>query len=109
MQRDLSSLWKRMPWIAGVAAVALLVAAVLLALSGERTYRQSKQDDLEVQAHILASSVTAALSFDDQQTAEEYLQALNANPEIRVAAIYGSDRNLFASYSRGGVAVPSHV
>ena len=39
------------------------------------------------QAEILAASVTAAVSFDDADAAQEYVDALEANPELRAAGV----------------------
>jgi signal transduction histidine kinase len=95
-----SRFWRRTPAIALPIAFALLLGGFAVALYGEHTYRAQKRDELTVQAHILASTVTAALAFGDREAAEEYVQALNANPEIRAAAIYTADGARFVEYRR---------
>src|ERR1700744_4336960 len=92
--------WERTPAIAmGIAAV-LLIAGVLVALYGDRSYKTQKTDEVSVQAQILGSTVTAALVFMDRDAAREYVTALKANPEIQVAAVYDAQGALFASYAR---------
>ena len=53
-----------------------------------------------MQARVLASTVTAALSFNDRQAAQEYVNAIRANPQIEAAAIYDSGGKLFAGYQQ---------
>ncbi len=109
-ERKIFGSWKLFPVIALFTAAALLLAGVLMAIYGERSYKAQKIQDIGVQAQILASSVTAALMFDDTLTAQEYVTALGANPEILAAAVYDSDRVLFASFARTrNVTVPNTV
>ncbi len=96
-----SRFWKLFPAIALSIAVALLVAGVVMAVYSERSYKEQKIRDLTVQAQILASTVTAALVFDDEAAAEEYVNALKANPEVLSAAVYNARSALVASYARG--------
>lgn len=70
------------------------------------TYRDQKLGQTSVQAQILAGSVAAALAFDDANTAQEYLDALGADPDIQAAAAYTSRGVLFASFVRPGAAPP---
>jgi signal transduction histidine kinase/CheY-like chemotaxis protein len=88
------------PLAALVAALALLAAGFGLAVYIDRTYEAQRVDDLTAQARILAATETAALAFDDRQAAQEYLDALRANPEIVAAGLYGRSGTLFASYPR---------
>ncbi|HEX6958640.1 MAG TPA: response regulator [Ferrovibrio sp.] len=96
----MSNFWKLTPTIALTIAVALLLAGMAMALYSEHAYKAQKIDEVGVQAQILASTVTAALAFDDRNAAQEYVNALKANPEIRAAAIYDENGALFASYTR---------
>jgi signal transduction histidine kinase/CheY-like chemotaxis protein len=95
-----SNLWNATPVIAGTTAVLLLVAGVVIALFAARSYQTQKSREVEVQGQILASTVSAALSFGDRKAAEEYVGALSANPEILSAAVYDDTGAMFASYSR---------
>jgi len=83
------------------AGVLLLVmAAVVMVLHGEDSYRETKSQQVDAQAAILASTVEAALVFNDRQAAQEYVNALRVDPQIQLAAVYDARRALFAGYSR---------
>jgi signal transduction histidine kinase len=96
----MSNFWKLTPVIALTTAVALVLAGVLMALYFERSYRAQKTDEVSVQAAILASTVSAALVFGDREAAQEYVDALTANPEVQAAAVFDTAGSLFASYAR---------
>jgi signal transduction histidine kinase/CheY-like chemotaxis protein len=95
-----SNLWKATPAIALSIAGLLLVAGITIAIVAAQSYQAQKSREVGVQGEILASTVSAALTFGDRKAAEEYVGALAANPEILNAAVYDSDGALFASYSR---------
>jgi signal transduction histidine kinase/FixJ family two-component response regulator len=97
---EISKFWKLAPAIALASAIALLLAGLIMAFYNERAYEAQKINEVSVQAQILASSVTAALAFNDRVAAQEYVNALKANPEIRAAAVYDASGALLASYSR---------
>src|SRR3546814_13982867 len=88
------------PRIALATAVAVLLAGSLVTVYNENLYRTQKIDEVSALADILASSVTAALLFKDRPAAQEYVDALSVNPEIRLAAVYGAEGDIFASYAR---------
>ena len=83
-------------------AVALSLAGILIMAYEVWSYRIQKSQEVTVQADILAASVSASLTFNDAKTAEEYLSALRANPDIAGAAVYTADGTLFARYARAG-------
>ncbi len=62
--------------------------------------------DLSNEAQILALSAAPALEFDDFEVAERNLDALQARPQVLVAALYSLHGNLYASYVRPGAAPP---
>ncbi|MDB5367675.1 MAG: Response regulator receiver protein, partial [Rhodospirillales bacterium] len=92
--------WRFAPRVALAIAIVLLLAGAAVGLLNERLYDAQKLRELDVQAQILAGSVTAALAFDDQRTAQEYVNAMHANPEIETASIYDQQGRLFASFDR---------
>ena len=51
---------------------------------------------------IVADNSTAALAFDDPQTATQTLASLKARPHLLAACIYRPDGGLFAQYVRAG-------
>ena len=90
----------RAPIVALGAAVALLVAGLILAVANERAYQSQKIGEVTVEARLLSVLVSSALDFNDRGAAREYLEALRANPEAQVGAIYDAQDKLFASYGR---------
>jgi signal transduction histidine kinase len=101
-----SNLWKATPAIALSIAGLLLVAGIVIAVVAAQSYQAQKAREIGVQGRILASTVSAALTFGDRKAAEEYVGALAANPEMLNAAIYDSGGALFASYSRASDLPP---
>jgi signal transduction histidine kinase len=78
---------------------ALLMTGLALALYDLHTFRQSLVEDLNAQAEILGLAAAPALDFQDRQSAQEYLQLMQAKPRIVAAAIYTSKGGLFARYN----------
>src|SRR6185312_14506364 len=60
----LARLWHLTPLI------GLVALGILIVYSGERTYREQQADELKVDARILASTMVAALSFEDRAVAD---------------------------------------
>jgi len=102
-------LWRLTPAIALLSVIALLVAGVLMARFIDRSTARQQVSEASAQARVLASTVTAALAFNDQKAAQEYVRAVRANPEIEAAAVFDLKGNLFASYPATGVYLPQHV
>jgi len=102
LMNRLTNFRRHLPKLALLAAAILLGLGLLIVLQSERTYRQERIGQLSVQAHILAATVTAALTFDDQAAGSEYVAALGADQSLRAAAVYRADGSLFASFVQPG-------
>jgi signal transduction histidine kinase len=87
-------------------AAALFVGGLLVAWYTERAYTEQKFKEVSVQGRILASTVSAALAFNDRVAARDYVGALRVNPEVLQAAVYDSSGRLFASFARDAGAPP---
>src|SRR5688572_8715783 len=85
---------------------ALVVTGIAMVIYDLRTYERTGVGDLAAQAEILGRASAPALEFEDPKTASEYLLLLKGKPEISVAAIYGSNGKLFASYTRRDLDLP---
>jgi signal transduction histidine kinase len=93
--------------IAALLAAAILVTAgVLMAIYQERLYSDQRVTSVREQAEVLAASATAAILFDDRSAAQEYVNALRANPELLGAAIYGDNGRQMAGFARS-TALPA--
>ncbi|HSY58057.1 MAG TPA: response regulator [Terriglobales bacterium] len=80
--------------------VAALVACSVFAVYDVTTARASLARDLGTLAEITGSNSTAAIAFDDPQSAGEILKSLSAQPHIVEACIYTNDGRVFAKYNR---------
>jgi signal transduction histidine kinase/CheY-like chemotaxis protein len=89
-----------------LAVLLLLLAGLWIIYQNERNYHDEQQRTLQVQAEILAASVTAALDFGDQMTAQEAAHALGVNQQIQTTAIYDSKGNQFAGFARAQAVLP---
>jgi signal transduction histidine kinase len=97
---DLQARWSSMP-MAIVAAVALLLlAGIGIILQSEAAYRELQTQEARVQSDILAASVTAALDFGDRAAAQEAVDAMRVNRQIRLIGVYDENGILMAGYGR---------
>lgn len=96
----------RFPFLVLGSLVILLVAGVTAAALGERAYRLQTAREAGAQADLLASAVSGSLAFDDPETAQDYVDAVQVNPNVLAAAIYDADQRLVASFAREGETIP---
>lgn len=83
---------------------ALVMTGIAMAIYEVRTYQQSWSNDLMTQAEILGRASAPALTFDDPESATQYLSLLRARPTISAAAIYNAKGKLFAKYVHSDAA-----
>jgi signal transduction histidine kinase len=96
------------PAIALFGAIVVSIAGVFGAVYEDQLYRAQKIDEVTTQARILAASVTAALTFNDNQAAQQYANAMSANSELNRVVIYDERGRVFAQFARRG-APPSLI
>ena len=99
--RDLSIRRKLVLIIMFTSGVALLLACAVFIGYDRYTFQQAKVHDLTTLADIIGSNSTAALTFNDSDSAKEILRALKARKHIVTACIYRQDGRVLASYSPG--------
>ncbi|HEY2753415.1 response regulator [Phenylobacterium sp.] len=100
---------RRLLDIAWSSVLALLAIGALLAGRAEIVHRNQAQRQAEVQADILAASVSAALAFDDREAMREYVGALRLDPTVAAAAIYdASDQAVVTFVRRGAAPAPTN-
>ena len=56
------------------SAVILVAASLAVAVYNEAQYRQQSTQAANVQARVLAETVTAALAFGDHEALQEYVE-----------------------------------
>ena len=102
--------WKRFtgwsPRMAAAGAGVLLLMGIAVALYEDRFAAEQHRRQIGGEAAILARSVAAAVQFDDRRAAEEYLDALRANPEILSATAYDARGIPIGAISRGREKAP---
>ena len=95
---------------ARLSGAALLALGLVLGARTEISYRHQAQRQAAVQADMLAASVSAALAFDDTGAMGQYVDALRANPDVAVAAVYDlSGRPLMVYRRDASRPVPDHA
>jgi PAS domain S-box-containing protein len=77
--------------------LTLLIVGVLI-FTDFVLFRRTMVQELSTLAEVIGINSTAALSFNDQKSAQETLSAVKAEPSIILAHIYTRDLTLFASY-----------
>src|SRR6202034_192872 len=92
------------PFLVIASIAALIVAGVIVAIYSERQHNAQVAEAANVQAHILADPVTAALSFDDRAALREYVGALKADAEVDAVGVYDQRGRLVAGYTRSRLA-----
>lgn len=82
------------------STVALLLSSAGFVSYELGTFRDEVLRERTALAEMLATSVTPALLRGDATAAEEVLAALQAEPRLVAACIYGKDKQPFAVYQR---------
>ena len=78
--------------------IVLLLLLVSFTIVEFALSRSALVEKMAALAEVIGVNSTAALTFNDQKSAEATLASLNAEPEIMVAAIYTQKGELFALY-----------
>ena len=100
--RDIPIKQKLVITIVVTTAVALLLAGVGIVVFDTIVFRGYLERDLSALARIIADNSTAALAFNDPDSAAETLGALRARTHLVKACIYRRDGSVLASYTRQG-------
>jgi signal transduction histidine kinase len=96
----------RFPIVALASLLVLLIAGVAIAVLSERSLKLQTAREAGAQADLLASAVSGALAFDDALAAQDYVNAVQVNPNVLAAAVYDENNRLLASFARKGEAMP---
>jgi signal transduction histidine kinase/CheY-like chemotaxis protein len=92
-----------------VSNLASLLACAVFGAYDWFTYRQAMVRDLTTLAGVLANNSTAAITFQDADTAREVLRGLRVHTHIVSAALYEREGRLFAAYIPGGTPVATEL
>ncbi len=88
--------------IVAISSVSLLLASIAFIATDRLNTRNLIGSNLHTMADIIAANSSAALLFGDTRAAEENLGFLEAQEHIEVAALFGIDGEMFASYLKPG-------
>ncbi|MGZ9098472.1 MAG: ATP-binding protein [Brevundimonas sp.] len=97
----------RFPLLALGSLLLLLIAGLVIGVMSERALKDQLASEAGAQADLLASAVSGALAFDDRQAAQDYVNAVQVNPNVMAAAIFDEQNRLVASFARLGESVPA--
>ncbi len=104
MMRNLSIRGKLIGISMFTTTVALLIVCAAFMVYDYGTFREQQVDRLETMADMLGSASTAALSFNDRDSARETLAMLTTQKALTRAQIVNPKGETFASYERAGGA-----
>ncbi len=105
--RNLPDRWSNAPNAIIGFVILLLLSGIGIIAQNEAAYRELQTQETRVQAEILAASVTAALDFSDRQAAQEAVDAIRVNRQVRIVGIYDNANRLVAGYGRDGGTPPA--
>jgi len=98
--------WSNAPYAIVAMVALLLLAGIGIILQNEAAYRDLQAQETRVQADILSASVTAALDFGDRQAAQEAVDTVRVNRQVRAIGVYDQAGALIAGYGRDGAGPP---
>jgi signal transduction histidine kinase/ActR/RegA family two-component response regulator len=86
------------------SAIVLVAASIAVALYDESQYRLQTTEAANVQARVLADTVTAALVSGDHEALQHYANALRANSGVDAVGIFDDHGRRVASFTRSHIA-----
>jgi signal transduction histidine kinase/CheY-like chemotaxis protein len=97
------SIATKLRWIISLAiSIALLLVCVGFFVYDTRSFRNAKAEDIKTLAEVIGSNSTAALAFQDHESAAQILNALRFKDHVSDAYIFDRHGALFASYRAEG-------
>ncbi len=92
--------------ITSIACCVVLILASTVLITMEMVHqRRIVEQELQAIAQIVGNNSTAAVYFEDQQSAQEILAALRVKPNIIEARIFTPDGEIFAEFILGKTGV----
>jgi signal transduction histidine kinase len=101
--------WRFLPPLVMGFALLILAAGFVIALGNANARLRQLKSEAQSQGEILASTASAALSFSDRKAAQEYVDAMRANPAILQAGLYDAAGRLFAAFHRSQHGLPARL
>src|SRR6266852_5355426 len=82
------------------SAIGVLPGCVGYLVYDYHQERRQKMEEVQSLAAIIGTNATAALAFDDAESASKLLESLHTRPHIRMGVLCSHDGAFFASYIR---------
>ncbi|MBF0627212.1 MAG: response regulator [Magnetococcales bacterium] len=98
--RDLSIRKKLILIMTLLSWVTLILSTLAFSLAEYFQERDALAKNITTQAEIIAINSRAALAFNDPETAQRVLSALQVNPNVHGAALFTPDGQRFATFIR---------
>lgn len=89
--------------IMATSSIALLLACAAFVAYDQVSTRRWLADDISADARIMGTNVTAAVAFNDHESANEVLSGLSLRTNISRARVYELNGSVFADYRRDEV------
>src|SRR6476660_3802196 len=105
--RDISIKGKLKIVIMLTSSIALLVACAAFVTYDLISTRDSMASDLSTLAKVIGANSTAAIAFNDSDSARDALSALRSKQPVVCARLYLPDGTVFAEYLRDGGREPA--
>jgi signal transduction histidine kinase len=102
--RNLSIRIKIIILIVFISSVTLIISAFLFFLYDRSEFKTKTLRDLTILSEIIGNNNTAALSFNDIKSAQESLDLLKSESQIKHAVIYNREGKKLAEYIKGNTA-----
>ena len=102
--RDFSIRFNLTLLILSASALAVLLASLGFAVYERQSYRASALRELTALADTLGANTAASLSFNDQGTAKEMLNALATEPNVLGACLYDNQGHTFTECRSHGAS-----
>src|ERR1041384_2826095 len=81
-----------------ITGAAVVVASTTILVYDLLAFRQNALEQVSTVGQVIASNITAALAFDNENDANEILAGLKVESPILAACLYDKKRQLFSQY-----------
>lgn len=92
--------------VIGVILLVLFISAATFMWTSKVNFHKSAMQEISVFAKVLAVNSSAAVAFEDKESATRILSAIRENPNILSAVIYKKD-TIFAVFPTGDISWPN--
>jgi len=96
--KDLSIRIKIITLLGATSLITLLLSGLIFYAYDKMQYEQSTLRELNILAEIIGSNAESAIVFNSPILANEILETLNVNDNIKVARIYTNNKSIFSEY-----------